>query len=50
MSTDTIYIITAILVFPALWLLAWILDRFWPSMSEREAQKRKAKVEKAKDA
>ena len=35
MSTDTLYIIMAILVFPALWLFAWFLDRIWPGMSER---------------
>ena len=34
MSTDTLYIIIAILVFPALWLFAWFLDRIWPGMSE----------------
>lgn len=35
MSTDTFYILIAILVFPVLWLFAWFLDRIWPGMSER---------------
>ena len=34
MSETTIYAILFIGTFPAIWLLAWWLDRVWPTTSE----------------
>jgi hypothetical protein len=35
MDTDTFYIIVALCVFPALWLLAAYLDRVWPRQPDQ---------------
>jgi hypothetical protein len=35
METDTFYIIVALCVFPALWLLAAYLDRVWPRQPDQ---------------
>lgn len=36
MSKNTLYAILFFGQFPATWIMAWVLDRIWPSNIERE--------------
>jgi hypothetical protein len=49
-SSETLYVIMFIAVFPALWVVAWVLDRTLPDNSEHYSPRQERERQQDRDS